>query len=101
MLPVYWSAAGKQAEPRSPTSLMLCLLLNQGIAQLFIIIRVATGRAVTSEWSTSAAAVPTRTLEFSGAVSNTTEGSIDEQTARAGQGTVHTSSVAEKESCVV
>ena len=81
---------------------MLCLLLNQGIAQLFIIIRVATGRAVTSEWSTSAAAaVPTRTLEFSGAVSNTTEGSIDERTARAEQGTVHTSSAAEKESCVV
>lgn len=81
-------------------SLMLGLLLNQGIAQLFIIIRVATGRAVTSEWSTSAAVAPTTALEFTGAVSNTTEGSNDEQTDRAGQGTVHTCSASEKESVV-
>jgi len=80
---------------------MVGLLLNQGIAQLFIIIRVATGRAVTSEWSTSAAAAPTTAIEFSDAVSNTTEGSIDERTAKVWQGTVHTSSTSEKDSCVV
>jgi hypothetical protein len=80
---------------------MVRLLLNQGIAQLFIIIRVATGRAATSEWLTSAAAAPTTAIEFSGTVSNTTEGSIDERTARVGQGTVHTSSASEKGSCVV
>jgi hypothetical protein len=47
----------------------------QGIAQLFIIIRVARGRAVTREWSTRAAA-PT-TLEFSGTVWNAAEGTDD------------------------
>ena len=63
---------------------MLGLLLNQGIAQLFIIIRVATGRAATSEWLTSAAAAPTTAIEFSDTVLNTAEGSIDEQTAKVG-----------------
>ncbi|KAG1736651.1 uncharacterized protein EDB91DRAFT_1055555 [Suillus paluster] len=49
----------------------------QGIAQLFIIIRVARGRAVTREWSTQITAAPT-TLVFSGTVSNATVGINDE-----------------------
>ncbi|KAG2338742.1 hypothetical protein BDR05DRAFT_679031 [Suillus weaverae] len=49
----------------------------QGITQLFIIIRVARGRAVTREWSTRVAAPPT-TLVFSGTVWNATDGTDDE-----------------------
>ncbi|KAG2128759.1 uncharacterized protein EDB93DRAFT_1256550 [Suillus bovinus] len=49
----------------------------QGIAQLFIIIRVAQGRAVTHEWSGRTAPVPT-TMAFAGNVSHSTEGTRDE-----------------------
>ncbi|KAG0694486.1 hypothetical protein DFH29DRAFT_1034005 [Suillus ampliporus] len=56
----------------------------QGIAQLFIILRIAQGVAVTHEWSSRVAAVPT-TIGFS---SNTTEKSIDERIARAEQDVV-------------
>lgn len=64
----------------------LILILNQGIAQLLIIIRVARGRAVTREWSTRVAAPPT--LEFSGTVWNETEGINDELIPRPQQNTV-------------
>ncbi|KAG1852665.1 hypothetical protein F4604DRAFT_1804913 [Suillus subluteus] len=43
----------------------------QGIAQLFIIIRVARGRAVTHEWSTRTPAIPTA-MAFSSTVSDFT-----------------------------
>ncbi|KIK40572.1 hypothetical protein CY34DRAFT_87113 [Suillus luteus UH-Slu-Lm8-n1] len=58
----------------------------QGIAQLFIIIRVARGRAVTREWSTRVAAPPT--LVFSGTVWNETEGTNDELIPRPQENTV-------------
>ncbi|KAG2154406.1 uncharacterized protein EDB93DRAFT_158951 [Suillus bovinus] len=54
----------------------LCFLsINQaqGIAQLFIIIRVARGRAVTHEWKTRDAPAPT-TLAFAGTTSMPAEG---------------------------
>ncbi|OAX38815.1 hypothetical protein K503DRAFT_717591 [Rhizopogon vinicolor AM-OR11-026] len=66
----------------------------QGIAQLLIIIRVATGRAVTHE-STRMAAPPT-TLEFSGATSDITEESDDQRVARPGRDIVHTYSTSKK-----
>lgn len=50
----------------------------QGIAQLFIIIRVAQGRAATSEWSTRGTAIHTA-LGFAGTVSGTTEGTEKER----------------------
>lgn len=50
----------------------------QGIAQLFIIIRVAQGRAVTREWSTRTPAIHT-SLAFSGTVSDCTEGTDNER----------------------
>lgn len=50
----------------------------QGIAQLFIIIRVARGRAATSEWSTRGTAIHTA-LGFAGTVSGTTEGTDNKQ----------------------
>ncbi|OAX42171.1 hypothetical protein K503DRAFT_766991 [Rhizopogon vinicolor AM-OR11-026] len=66
----------------------------QGIAQLYIIIRVATGRAVTHEWSTRITA-PT-TMEFSGAVSYTTGESGDGGMAASERDTVHRYSISEK-----
>ncbi|KAG1727025.1 hypothetical protein EDB19DRAFT_204435 [Suillus lakei] len=59
----------------------------QGIAQLFIIIRVARGRAVTREWSTRVAAPPT-TLVFSGTIWNATEATDDERIPRPQQDVV-------------
>ncbi|KAG2753469.1 hypothetical protein P692DRAFT_20722222 [Suillus brevipes Sb2] len=50
----------------------------QGIAQLFIIIRVARGRAATSEWSTKGPGINTA-IGFAGTVSATTEGTDNEQ----------------------
>ncbi|KAG2065945.1 hypothetical protein BDR04DRAFT_1171858 [Suillus decipiens] len=50
----------------------------QGIAQLFIIIRVARGRAVTHEWSTRTPAMPTA-IAFSGTVSDLAEMTDNEQ----------------------
>lgn len=66
----------------------------QGIAQLFIIIRVANGRAATDQWSTGVAAPeagPPTTIAFSGTVSDTTEESNDERIARPEQDIVRTS----------
>ncbi|OAX42360.1 hypothetical protein K503DRAFT_361229 [Rhizopogon vinicolor AM-OR11-026] len=65
----------------------------QGIAQLFIIIRVATGRAVTHEWSTRVGG-PTP-IAFSGTVSDATKESNDERMARAEQD-IHAYSASEK-----
>ncbi|KAG1741850.1 uncharacterized protein EDB91DRAFT_1052372 [Suillus paluster] len=59
----------------------------QGIAQLFIIIRVARGRAVTRQWSTQVAGIPTA-MAFSGTISDTTEGTDNEQIARPEQGVI-------------
>ncbi|OAX40970.1 hypothetical protein K503DRAFT_798357 [Rhizopogon vinicolor AM-OR11-026] len=59
----------------------------QGIAQLFIILRVARGRSVTNEWSTRAAAAPT-TVVFSRSVSDGAEESKDEEIARPEQNSV-------------
>ncbi|KAG2130881.1 hypothetical protein DEU56DRAFT_914644 [Suillus clintonianus] len=67
----------------------------QGIAQLFIIIRVATGRAYTNEWSTRVAAAPT-TVVFSGIASDTTEEPTDEEIARPEQNVVRRHSTSEK-----
>ncbi|KAG1746954.1 hypothetical protein EDB19DRAFT_1905770 [Suillus lakei] len=53
----------------------------QGIAQLFIIIRVARGRAITREWSTRATAIPTA-IAFTRTVSYITEGTDNEQIGR-------------------
>lgn len=79
----------------------LCFLsINQiqGIAQLFIIIRVARGRAVTNDWSTrSAPAVPT-SLAFAGTVSIPAEGTNVARAARPVQDStsVESSSVSTK-----
>ncbi|KAG1774360.1 hypothetical protein EV702DRAFT_974896 [Suillus placidus] len=62
----------------------------QGISQLFIIIRVATGRAYTREyWSSRVAAVPATTV-FSGTILDATE----ERLTRPGQNIVQTSAKA-------
>ncbi|KAG2121891.1 hypothetical protein DEU56DRAFT_918057 [Suillus clintonianus] len=55
------------------TICFLSTIQVQGITQLFIIIRVARGRAVTHEWSTRVTAAPT-TLAFAGTISNASEG---------------------------
>ncbi|KAG1754291.1 hypothetical protein EDB19DRAFT_1844108 [Suillus lakei] len=59
----------------------LCLLSIskiQAIAQLFIIIRVARGRAITHEWSTPVTAIPTA-IAFTETISDTTEGTDTER----------------------
>ncbi|KAG0692148.1 hypothetical protein DFH29DRAFT_818141 [Suillus ampliporus] len=66
----------------------------QGIAQLFIILRVARGQAVTHEWSSRAAAAPT-TIGLSGFC--TTEKSNDERIARPEKDVVETHSASMKE----
>ncbi|KAG1852468.1 hypothetical protein DFJ58DRAFT_412501 [Suillus subalutaceus] len=53
----------------------------QGIAQLFIIIRVARGRVVTHEWSTQDTAIITA-IAFTGTVSGITEGTDNERIGR-------------------
>ncbi|KAG0694485.1 hypothetical protein DFH29DRAFT_1083801 [Suillus ampliporus] len=50
----------------------------QGISQLFIILRVARGRAVTHEWSSQIAAAPT-TVVFAGTIPDTTEKSSNDE----------------------
>ncbi|KAG1736648.1 uncharacterized protein EDB91DRAFT_501020 [Suillus paluster] len=67
----------------------------QGIAQLFIILRVARGRAVTHEWSSRVAAAPT-TIVLSGTVSDTTEYLNDERIVRPEQDVVQTYSTSVK-----
>ena len=69
--------------------------LNQSIAQLFIILRVAKGRSVTHEWSTRAAAAPT-TVEFSRSVTDGTEESKDEQITGTEHDSAQMHSVSEK-----
>ena len=82
-------------------SLMLAFFkYNQGIAQLFIIIRVARGRAVTREWSTRAATAPT-TIRFGGTVPGTSDETGVEEIARAEQNSVHVCSVSSKTAEVV
>ncbi|KAG0699506.1 hypothetical protein DFH29DRAFT_1001928 [Suillus ampliporus] len=61
----------------------------QGIAQLFIILRVARGRAATHEWPSQVAAAPT-TVVFAGSVLDTTEKPNEERIARPEQDVVHT-----------
>ncbi|KAG1761251.1 hypothetical protein EDD22DRAFT_954229 [Suillus occidentalis] len=63
----------------------LCFLsINQvqGIAQLFIIIRVARGRAVTNDWSTRITPAAPTTLAFAGTASIPAEGTNVAQAAR-------------------
>lgn len=67
----------------------------QGIAQLFIIIRVARGRAVTHEWSTRTPAIATA-IAFSGTVSDLTEGTDNEQTGKPEQNVVQLYADSEK-----
>jgi hypothetical protein len=67
----------------------------QAISQLFIILRVATGRAYTHEYWLSRAAAPHTTVLFSGTV-GTTEGSNDEQSTRPEQNIVRTDSASAK-----
>ncbi|KAG1814337.1 uncharacterized protein BJ212DRAFT_366181 [Suillus subaureus] len=73
---------------RSYGVITLCFLSIgkiQGIAQLFIIIRVARGRAVTREWSTRSTAITTA-IAFTGAVSDITEGTDNEQIGKPERG---------------
>jgi len=74
---------------------MSAFLLNQGIAQLFIILRVARGRTVTREWSTRVAAAPT-TVVFSRSVSDGTEEAMDQHIAGPEHDSVQTYSASEK-----
>ncbi|KAG2135106.1 hypothetical protein DEU56DRAFT_949454 [Suillus clintonianus] len=67
----------------------------QGIAQLFIIIRVAQGRAVTREWSTRVTAIPS-VITFTGIASDQTEGTHNERIARLEQDVVQLRSDSEK-----
>ncbi|KAG2031906.1 hypothetical protein BDR03DRAFT_971521 [Suillus americanus] len=67
----------------------------QGISQLFIILRVATGRAYTDEYWLSRAAAPPTSIAFAGAVVTTT-GRSDEQGARPEQNIIQTYSASEK-----
>ncbi|KAG0697047.1 hypothetical protein DFH29DRAFT_1004071 [Suillus ampliporus] len=66
----------------------------QGIAQLFIIIRVARGRAVTHQWSTRVDAVTT--IAFSGTISDAVEGTDNEQIATPERDAVQLYSTSEK-----
>ncbi|KAG1785351.1 uncharacterized protein HD556DRAFT_1249971 [Suillus plorans] len=69
----------------SDTVSTLCFLsINQvqGIAQLFIIIRVARGRAMTRNWSTRNASAAPTALAFAGTVSIPAEGTNVAQAAR-------------------
>ncbi|KAG1739346.1 hypothetical protein EDB19DRAFT_857907 [Suillus lakei] len=77
------------------TLCFLSIVQVQGIAQLFIIIRVARGRAVTHDWSTRVAAVPT-TLGFAGNVSIAAEGTNVAREAGSEQDSVESYSVSAK-----
>jgi hypothetical protein len=67
----------------------------QGIAQLFIIIRVAQGRAVTHEWSTQSVAIPTA-MAFSRSASDLTEMTDNERIGKPEQNTVQLYADSEK-----
>ncbi|KAG0697048.1 hypothetical protein DFH29DRAFT_174173 [Suillus ampliporus] len=80
----------------------------QGIAQLFIIIRVARGRAVTHQWTTRVTQVTIPTaIAFAGTKSHTSEGIDHERMARpecpGSPDVVHLYSTSEKatEQCIV
>lgn len=76
----------------------LCLLSIdkiQGIAQLFIIIRVARGRAITREWSTRVTAIPTA-IVFTGTVPEATEATDNKRIGRPEQDSVQLCSDSEK-----
>ncbi|KAG1741852.1 uncharacterized protein EDB91DRAFT_1280076 [Suillus paluster] len=68
----------------------------QGIAQLFIIIRVARGRAVTREWTTQSIPIPTAIAFGAGTKSDTTESIHNEQIASPEQDVTHLHSTSEK-----
>jgi hypothetical protein len=82
MFPVYQPCPGKQTAT--------CVIyesdvsLYQGIAQLLIIIRVARGRAITSEQTR--AVVACTTMAFSATVSDETEDTNIERTAGSEKG---------------
>ncbi|KAG1844348.1 hypothetical protein DFJ58DRAFT_29750 [Suillus subalutaceus] len=63
------------------TLCFLSVIQVQGIAQLFIIIRVARGRAVTHDWSTRNAPAAPTTLAFAGTTSIPAEGTNVAQAA--------------------
>lgn len=63
------------------TLCFLSIIQVQGIAQLFIIIRVARGRAVTHDWSTRNAPTAPTTLAFAGTASIPAEGTNVAQAA--------------------
>ncbi|KAG2356065.1 hypothetical protein BDR07DRAFT_1492390 [Suillus spraguei] len=67
----------------------------QGIAQLFIIIHVARGRAITREWSTRVTAVLT-SVAFAGTVSEETEVTDNERIGRPEQDVLQLSSDPDK-----
>ncbi|KAG1829696.1 hypothetical protein EV424DRAFT_1316488 [Suillus variegatus] len=68
----------------------------EGITQLFIIIRVARGRAVTHDWSTRNAPAAPTTLAFAGIASILAEGPDMAQAARPEQDSVNSRSVSAK-----
>jgi len=75
----------------SDTVSTLCFLSIyqvQGIAQLFIIIRVARGRAVTHAWSTRNAPAAPTTLVFAGTTSEGTNATTPEQDSASESGSV-------------
>ncbi|KAG1901944.1 uncharacterized protein F5891DRAFT_192955 [Suillus fuscotomentosus] len=78
------------------TVCFLSIYQVQGIAQLFIIIRVARGRAVTHDWSTRNAPAAPTTLAFAGIASIPAEGTDMAQVARPEQDSVNSRSVSAK-----
>ncbi|KAG1845871.1 hypothetical protein DFJ58DRAFT_664141 [Suillus subalutaceus] len=76
------------------TLCFLSITQVQGISQLFIILRVATGRAYTENWLSRTAAPPT-TIAFSRTV-DTTEEQTDEQETTPEQNIVQTYSASAK-----
>ncbi|KAG2154421.1 uncharacterized protein EDB93DRAFT_160335 [Suillus bovinus] len=74
------------------TICFLSIYQVQGITQLFIIIRVARGRAVTHEWSTPHAPAAPTILAFAGDSSIPEEGTNVAQATRPGQASVSGSS---------
>ncbi|KAG1889912.1 hypothetical protein F4604DRAFT_1611936 [Suillus subluteus] len=70
------------------TLCFLSVIQVQGIAQLFIIIRVARGRAATHEWSTRNAPAAPTTLAFAGTTSIPAEGTNVAQAAGSEQDSV-------------
>ncbi|KAG2074053.1 hypothetical protein BDR04DRAFT_1008783 [Suillus decipiens] len=78
---IYIVAFAVHSNPLS-TLCFLSILQVQGITQLFIIIRVARGRAVTHDWSTRITAAAPTALAFAGTTSIPAEGTNVGQVAR-------------------